>query len=167
MWRHFSLSTFSLVRYRIHWNYFSRNLLNWYLLDTCPATSCLLFNGKIRTLSYKDFQRFFRKKLHIFKTIENEMILSLAKHLNEKMREQLVKIFKERKRHVRIFQHFQSMIWKQEKQKCRYENTQPKHNNVLSVGKLNNSESTQQYFSSVKNTTIMPKYDVMFSVCLW
>ena len=41
--------------------------------------------------------------LHIFKTIENEMILSLAKHLNEKMREQLVKICKERKRHVSDF----------------------------------------------------------------
>ena len=31
------------------------------------------------------------------------MILSLAKHLNEKMREQLVKICKERKRHVSNF----------------------------------------------------------------
>ena len=31
------------------------------------------------------------------------MILSLAKHLNEKMREQLVKICKEKKRHVSDF----------------------------------------------------------------
>ena len=76
------------------------------------------------------------------------MILSLAKHLNEKMREQLVKICKERKRHVSDFSTLSIDDMKTEKQICRYENTQPKHNNVLSVEKLDNSESTTILFVS-------------------
>ena len=55
------------------------------------------------------------------------MILSYAKPFNEKMREQLVKIWKKRKKHVSVFQHFQSMTPKQRKianRFCWYKNTQ-------------------------------------------
>ena len=67
------------------------------------------------------------KKYHFIylKTIENEMILCPAKFFNEKMREQLVKIRKERKKHVSHFSTFSN----DDKANlfCRYENTQPKH----------------------------------------
>ena len=43
------------------------------------------------------------------------MILPYAKPINEKMREQLVKIWKKRKKMRVIFQHFQSMIRTQRK----------------------------------------------------
>ena len=55
------------------------------------------------------------------------MILSYAKPFNEKMREQLVKMWEKRKNMWVIFQNFQSMIWKERKNTnlfCWYENTQ-------------------------------------------
>ena len=34
------------IKARIHWDYFSRNLLSYDLSDICDATPGILFNGK-------------------------------------------------------------------------------------------------------------------------
>ena len=44
---------------RTHWNYFSRNLLCYYLSDVCRSTSDYFLMEKNPKASYKDWQRFF------------------------------------------------------------------------------------------------------------
>ena len=66
--------------------------------------------------------------MYIFKTTEHEMRLSNAKPFNEKMRQELVKIWKR----IAIFQHFQLLILKQKKTQTCFVGTKI----------LNNSQST-------------------------
>ena len=72
--------------------------------------------------------------MYIFKTTEHEMRLSNAKPFNEKMRQELVKIWKK----IAIFQHFQLLILKQKK-----------HKPVLLVQKYSTIAKAQQYLHNI------------------